>query len=79
MKTKTYLFISIISFLFYQCIEEEEAPQLRSDGLSVVEQKRESVLHIELDSVVTANSIQEEADPPKDKDPYIKRTEEGGE
>ncbi|WP_314241043.1 hypothetical protein [Empedobacter tilapiae] len=78
MKTKIYLFISIISFLFYQCIEEE-APQLRSDGLSVVEQKRVSDLHIELDSIVTANSIQEEADPPKDKDPYIKRTEEGGE
>ncbi|WP_291122153.1 hypothetical protein [Empedobacter sp. UBA7620] len=77
MKTKTYLFISIISFLFYQCIEEEEAPQLRSDGLSVVEQKRES--DILSDSIVTADSIQEEADPPKDKDPYIKRTEEGGE
>ena len=75
MKTKTYLFISIISFLFYQCIEEEEAPQLRSDGLSVVEQKRES--DILSDSIVTADSIQEEADPPKDKDPYIKRTEEG--
>ncbi len=77
MKTKTYLFISIISFLFYQCIEEEEAPQLRSDGLSVVEQKRES--DILSHSIVTADSIQEEADPPKDKDPYIKRTEEGGE
>ena len=77
MKTKTYLFISIISFLFYQCIEEEEDPPLRSDGSSVVEQKRES--DILLDSIVTADSIQEEADPPKDKDPYIKRTEEGGE
>ena len=29
--------------------------------------------------MVTTDSIQEEADPPKDKDPYIKRTEGGGE
>lgn len=76
MKTKIYLFISIISFLFYQCIEQEEE-QLKSDYSSVVEQKRES--DILSDSIVTADSIQEEADPPKDKDPYIKRTEEGGE
>ena len=56
MKTKTYLFISIISFLFYQCIEEENTPQLRSDGSSVVEHKRESDLHIELDSMVTVDT-----------------------
>ncbi|MGV0979646.1 hypothetical protein [Empedobacter falsenii] len=77
MKTKIYLFISIISFLFYQCIEQEEEEQLKSDYSSVVEQKLES--DILSDSIVTADSIQEQADPPKDKDPYIKRTEEGGE
>lgn len=79
MKTKAYLFISMISFLFYQCIEEEEEQQVKSDYSAVLELKRESDLHTELDSKVTTDSIQEEADPPKDKDPYIKRTEEGGE
>lgn len=78
MRTKNYLLISMISLLFYQCMEEDTI-QLESNHSPVLEQKLGPDSRIELDSILIADSIEDEADPPKDKDPYIKRNEEGGE
>lgn len=77
MKTKIYfLIIVVVSCLFYNCVEEEER-QIESINTSVL-QRRDTISTN--DSISSYSEIEEnEADPPKEKDPYIKRTEEGGE
>lgn len=77
MKTKIYfLIIVVVSCLFYNCVEEEER-QIESINTSVL-QRRDTISTN--DSISSYSLTQEnEADPPKEKDPYIKRTEEGGE
>lgn len=67
MKTKIYFLISIISFSFYQCVDEDETQFEPSNSLML--QKNDSIS--ENDS--TFYSITEDTDPPKDKDPYIKK------
>lgn len=71
MKMKIFLLISLVSFFYYQCVDEDQL--LFEPKNSTVLQQKES--QIKTDSIPTSDSIQseEETDPPKDKDPYIKR------
>ncbi len=76
MITKIYFLIAVVSCLFYSCIEEEDR-KIESINTSVL-QRRDTISTN--DSISSYSLTQEnEADPPKEKDPYIKRTEEGGE
>jgi len=74
MNKKTLLLISTVSFLFYQCIDDEKEEQLDPFNSPILQQKDS---FIETYSVPNFESIknekENETDPPKDKDPYIKR------
>ena len=75
MKTKNYFLIAVVSFLFYSCVEDER--QFESINTSIL-QRRDTISTNE--SISSYPVTQEnEADPPKEKDPYNKRTKEGGE
>ncbi|MDH2208379.1 MULTISPECIES: hypothetical protein [Empedobacter] len=77
MKTKIYfLIIVVVSCLFYNCIEEEEQ-QIESINTLLL-QRRDTISTNDSISIYSETEVNE-ADPPKEKDPYIKRTEEGGE
>lgn len=75
MKTKNYFLIAVFSCLFYSCIEEDQ--KIESINTSVLQRKDTISTNDSISSYpVTQENV---ADPPKEKDPYIKRTEEGGE
>lgn len=74
MNTKNLLLLSTVSFLFYQCIDDQEEEEFNSINSPILQQK-DSL--IEIDSIPHFESIKKEkgneTDPPKDKDPYIKK------
>lgn len=74
MNTKNLLLLSTVSFLFYQCINNQEDEEFNSINSPILQQK-DSL--IEIDSIRYFESIknekENETDPPKDKDPYIKK------
>lgn len=69
MKTKIYFLTALISCLFYNCVEDEER-KIEPKNTSVL-QRRDTISTNDS----TSNSVtkENETDPPKEKDPYIKK------
>ena len=63
--------ITLVCFAYIGCVEDENLPLIDSSTNT-----RSSLMKTSTDSIPTNSTISSKNDPPRDKDPYVKRQDD---
>ncbi|MGV0847975.1 hypothetical protein ACTS9T_15535 [Empedobacter falsenii] len=63
--------ITLVCFAYIGCVEDENLPLIDSST-----DTRSSLMKTSTDSIPTNSTISSKNDPPRDKDPYVKRQDD---